>query len=66
MASALTAAVRVPPWDGKLASLRRFKDDVRSVEKGYECGMRLDGFNDIKTGDVIEAYTQEEVSPLTA
>ena len=53
-------------WDGKLASLRRFKDDVRSVEKGYECGMRLDGFNDIKTGDIIEAYTQDEVSPLSA
>jgi translation initiation factor IF-2 len=51
-------------WTGKLASLRRFKDDVKSVEKGYECGMRLDGFNDIKSGDIIEAYTEEEVSPL--
>jgi len=51
-------------WDGKLASLRRFKDDVKSVEKGYECGMRLEGFNDLKSGDVIEAYTQEEVSPI--
>ena len=53
-------------WDGKLASLRRFKDDVKTVEKGYECGIRLDGFNDIKAGDVIETFTQEEVSPLDA
>jgi translation initiation factor IF-2 len=48
-------------WEGKLASLRRFKDDVRTVEKGYECGMNLDGFNDIKIGDVIETYMMEEV-----
>jgi translation initiation factor IF-2 len=53
-------------WDGKLASLRRFKDDVKLVEKGYECGMRLEGYNDIKSGDIIEAYSQEEVSPLDA
>jgi len=49
-------------WEGKLASLRRFKDDVREVEKGYECGMNLDGFNDIKVGDELEAYTIEEVA----
>jgi len=48
-------------WTGKLASLRRFKDDVREVEKGYECGMNLDGFNDIKVGDVLETFVQEEV-----
>ena len=48
-------------YDGRLASLRRFKDDVREVEKGYECGMNLENFNDIKVGDVIEAYTREEV-----
>ncbi len=48
-------------WEGRLASLRRFKDDVREVERGYECGMNLDGFNDIKPGDEIEAYTREEV-----
>ena len=46
---------------GRLASLRRFKDDVREVEKSYECGMNLDGFNDIKVGDQIESYTMEEV-----
>ena len=47
-------------WEGKLASLRRFKDDVREVEKGYECGMNLDGFNDIKVGDQLEFFVLEE------
>ncbi len=49
-------------WEGRLGSLRRFKDDVREVAVGYECGMNLDGYNDLKIGDVIEAYTNEEVS----
>jgi translation initiation factor IF-2 len=48
-------------WTGRLASLRRFKDDVREVAEGYECGMNLDGFNDIKPGDQIETFSQEEV-----
>jgi translation initiation factor IF-2 len=48
-------------WEGKLASLRRFKDDVKEVTHGYECGMNLEAFNDIKEGDEIEAYTMEEV-----
>ena len=48
-------------WEGKLASLKRFKDDVREVEKGYECGMNLEGFNDIKIGDQLETYVMEEV-----
>jgi translation initiation factor IF-2 len=43
-------------FDGKLASLKRFKDDVREVTAGYECGLSLEGFQDIKQGDVIEAY----------
>ncbi len=47
---------------GKLTSLRRFKDDVREVEKGYECGIGLENFNDIKEGDIIEAYEIEEVA----
>ena len=47
-------------WEGRLGSLRRFKDDVREVEKGYECGMNLDGFNDIKAGDVLEAFMEVE------
>ena len=48
-------------WEGRLGSLRRFKDDVREVEKGYECGMNLEGFNDIKVGDLLETFVQEEV-----
>lgn len=43
-------------FDGTLASLRRFKDDVREVEQGFECGIGFDNFNDVKVGDVIEAY----------
>ena len=42
--------------EGKLASLKRFKDDVREVAAGYECGLSLEGFQDIKQGDVLEAY----------
>ncbi len=48
-------------YDGKLVSLRRFKDDVREVVSGLECGIGIEGFNDIKVGDMIEAYTREEV-----
>lgn len=48
-------------YDGELASLRRFKDDVKEVASGYECGVGLERFNDIKEGDVLEAYTFEEV-----
>lgn len=47
--------------DGKLASLKRFKDDVKEANTGYECGMNLEGFNDIKEGDIIEAYEMKEV-----
>ena len=50
-------------WTGRLASLKRFKDDAREVEKGYECGLGLDGYNDIKVGDLIESFSQEEVAP---
>ncbi len=48
-------------YTGKLASLKRFKDDVREVQAGFECGMGLEQFNDIKVGDVIESFTVEEV-----
>ena len=48
-------------FDGKIASLKRFKEDVRDVAAGFECGVGLENFNDIKQGDVIEAYTLEEV-----
>ncbi|NLO40002.1 MAG: translation initiation factor IF-2 [Ruminiclostridium sp.] len=48
-------------YEGKLASLKRFKDDVREVAAGYECGILIDKFNDIKEGDVIESFRMEEV-----
>jgi translation initiation factor IF-2 len=47
--------------EGVISSLKRFKDDVREVAQGYECGIGLDRFNDIKVGDVLEAYVMEEV-----
>lgn len=46
---------------GKLASLKRFKDDVKEVSQGYECGLNIDRFNDIEVGDIVEAYEQVEV-----
>jgi translation initiation factor IF-2 len=51
-------------YTGKIASLRRFKEDVREVQAGYECGIGLERFNDVKVGDVIEAYKMEEVAPV--
>jgi translation initiation factor IF-2 len=48
-------------WEGKLGSLRRFKDDVKEVGTGFECGICLDGYNDLKVGDVIEVYLEKEV-----
>jgi len=53
----------VKVYEGKLASLKRFKDDVREVQEGYECGMAIENFNDLKEGDVIEAFTMEQVAP---
>jgi translation initiation factor IF-2 len=52
-------------FEGKIESLRRFKDDVSEVKQGFECGISLERFQDIKTGDVIEAYTTEEVAPTS-
>ena len=49
-------------YDGTIASLRRFKDDVREVREGFECGIGIENFNDIKVGDVIECYRTEEVA----
>jgi translation initiation factor IF-2 len=49
-------------FDGVIGSLRRFKDDVRAVAAGFECGIGLAGFNDVKEGDTIEAYQIEEVA----
>ncbi len=47
--------------EGELASLRRFKDDVKEVASGYECGMQVEKFNDIKVGDVIECFVMEQI-----
>jgi translation initiation factor IF-2 len=43
-------------YEGKVGSLRRFKDDVREVQQGYECGISIENFNDLKVGDILEAY----------
>ena len=48
-------------YEGELASLRRFKDDVKEVASGYECGMQVEKFNDIKVGDIIECFVMEQV-----
>jgi translation initiation factor IF-2 len=52
----------VEVYAGSIASLRRFKDDVKEVKEGYECGIGIENFNDIKVGDVIECYRKEEVA----
>jgi translation initiation factor IF-2 len=62
-----TAKVRllregVPVWEGRIDALKRFKDDVREVQTGFECGISLEGYNDIKVGDVIEAFKIEELA----
>ena len=48
-------------YDGAIASLKRFKDDVREVEEGFECGIVLENFQDVKEGDVLEAYETRQV-----
>ena len=48
-------------FEGKLSSLRRFKDDVREVASGYECGVGLENYNDVKEGDVVECFVMEEI-----
>ena len=49
-------------YDGTIASLRRFKEDVREVREGFECGISIENFNDLKVGDVIECYRTEQVA----
>ncbi len=49
-------------WEGKLSSLRRFKDDVKEVASGFECGISLEGYNDVKMQDIIEIYVEKEVA----
>ena len=48
-------------YSGELGSLKRFKDDVKEVVSGYECGLNITNYNDIKIGDIIEAYEEVEV-----
>jgi len=52
----------VVAYDGRIGSLRRFKDDVREVAEGFECGIGIENFNDVKEGDIIEAYEVREVA----
>jgi len=61
---ALARVIRdsVVVFEGRIDSLKRFKDDVREVAQGYECGLGLEKYNDIKEGDVVEAYTIEEIT----
>ena len=48
-------------WKGQLASLRRFKEDVREVREGFECGIGLENYQDLKAGDIIETYDEREI-----
>ena len=49
-------------WKGSIASLRRFKDDVREVRDGFECGIGLENYQDLKQGDMIETFEEREVA----
>ncbi|MEC4680346.1 MAG: EF-Tu/IF-2/RF-3 family GTPase, partial [Nitrospirota bacterium] len=53
---------QVTVYEGKIGSLRRFKDDAKEVQQGYECGIGIENFNDMKVGDVLETYVLEEVA----
>ena len=66
--SALVRLLRdqVQIWEGRIASLKRFKDDAREVLQSYECGIGLEGYNDVKPGDVIEAFERREVAQTIA
>jgi translation initiation factor IF-2 len=50
-------------YEGKISSLRRYKDDVKEVNSGYECGVGIENYNDIKIGDTIDCYFMEEIKP---
>ena len=53
-------------WKGEISSLRRFKDDVREVREGFECGIGLSDFQDLKSGDLIETYDEQEIADRTS
>jgi translation initiation factor IF-2 len=50
-------------YDGRIASIRRFKDDAKECTQGLECGILIENFNDVKLGDIIESYEMEEIQP---
>jgi translation initiation factor IF-2 len=54
---------QVVVYDGRIGSLRRFKDDVKEVKAGFECGIGVENFNDIKVNDILEVYQLLEVKP---
>jgi translation initiation factor IF-2 len=56
----------VQVYEGRMGSLKRFKEDVREVREGYECGIGIEGFNDVKIGDVIECFRIEEIARTLA
>ena len=49
-------------WKGEISSLKRFTDDVREVQSGFECGIGLSDFQDLKQGDIIETYEEREIA----
>jgi len=49
-------------YEGRLGSLKRFKDDVKEVQTGYECGITIENFNDLKVGDIIENFIIEKIA----
>jgi translation initiation factor IF-2 len=57
---------QVVVYDGKMGSLRRFKDDVKEVKSGFECGIGVENFNDLKVGDILEAYELKAVKAILA
>ena len=49
-------------WNGAISSLKRFKDDAREVQSGFECGIGLENYQDLKSGDIIETYDLKEIA----
>jgi translation initiation factor IF-2 len=49
-------------YDGKMSTLKRFKEDVKEVQTGYECGIMIENFNDLKIGDILENYIIEKIA----
>jgi translation initiation factor IF-2 len=53
-------------YDGRIVSLKRFKEDMKDCAQGFECGIKIENFNDVKLGDVIESYEMEEIQSRLA